>query len=298
MLFLLLVETDVGGGLSVITVSYAKYIFLVGGLVMVAWLRPLQIGRDIKVVGCVVVVTSDRVRSGLGLGVVAELTGVTRSTGGILNVAHFLCFEFFRSRHGLLIDIPASKRPDNGTNCNAGIVDYTILEGHLFTGTCDNSEAAADEGRDEELGGNDGSGYCVVSRRNGGEGGHGAVAEGIREGTQSDHAQQFDPIVLENEGEGGETFVVGNQALDPFSQDGPRKDEGTSRPGNSRRRQDEPALPNSIDKTGDGCAGRVAYQWWECSREGDRPQDCPASSGMFPTLSEWFEPAEDLLVED
>jgi hypothetical protein len=47
-----------------------------------------------------------------------------------------------------------------------------------------------------------------------------AVGEGVWKGTHADHHEELETVVFEGEGEGGETFVVRDEALDEVFEDG------------------------------------------------------------------------------
>lgn len=66
---------------------------------------------------------------------------------------------------------------------------------------------------DEELGGHErcceGEGEGV----DGGEGGHGAVANGVWERAETDHAEDFYAVVLEGQGERFEALICADEAV-------------------------------------------------------------------------------------
>jgi len=92
-------------------------------------------------------------------------------------------------------------------------------------------------------------GYC-------GHGGDGTVGDGVGERAKADHDEEFEAVVFEGEGEGGETAVVGDEARDPGGEEGAGGEEGGGGAEDGGGGYDEPA--------GCGVSGRKLACFWCC----------------------------------
>jgi hypothetical protein len=82
---------------------------------------------------------------------------------------------------------------------------------------------------------------CVASPVDGWKSSDCAVRKRVREGTHADHDEEFEAVVFECEGEGGEAFVVCDEALDEVFEEGARDYEGCGGAGDGGRGGYEPA---------------------------------------------------------
>lgn len=58
------------------------------------------------------------------------------------------------------------------------------------------------------------------------DGGDGAIGEGVGQRTETDHAEELEAVVLEDEGEGGELLVLLGHVGDEVLEEGAGDDEG------------------------------------------------------------------------
>jgi hypothetical protein len=73
---------------------------------------------------------------------------------------------------------------------------------------------------DHEFRAHDSCRECVASPMDSWKSSDCAVGEGVWKGTHADHHEELETVVFEGEGEGGETFVVRDEALDEVFEDG------------------------------------------------------------------------------
>ena len=78
--------------------------------------------------------------------------------------------------------------------------------------------------------------------------GYRAVGDGVREGTEANHAEEFEAVVLENEGEGGEAGVVGDEAVHKGGEEVSGGDEGEGGADDGGGCDDEPSVAFQISQ--------------------------------------------------
>jgi hypothetical protein len=92
-----------------------------------------------------------------------------------------------------------------------------------------------------EFRGHNGGREGVAGPVDGGESCDCAVGERVGERAHTDHDEEFEAVVFEGQGEGGEALVVGDEAVDEVFEKGARADEGGGAAGDGRSGGYEPA---------------------------------------------------------
>ena len=157
---------------------------------------------------------------------------------------------------------------------------------------------------DEKLWRGDSGGEGENKGRDGGNGGHEAVGEGVGQRAQAQHDEEGEAVGFQDERESREACVVREKAVREGGEQGTGRQEGAERAKDVGGGGNEPTasvlggsrncvkgdIPfrEAIHEAGECDAGRVAYHRRKSGNECQGPEDEPAAVQALPFLCNWL----------
>lgn len=204
-----------------VNVIEAQFIFLVpreglGGGVCIGVVRE----PAVAVVTCRVIFVDRPPNAGafFGLELPGSGEGSVDTSAGVQQKSHL-------TNDSPSIDVDARANANANRNNNADDIDCLFRRAHFLLFARENPQAAANERRHQQLRRDEGRRKAVVQRTHRRESRHRAVADRVRQWTQPDHAEQFQPVILEHQRQRGEALVALEQPVREIGQHGARDDE-------------------------------------------------------------------------